>query len=175
MSNNFAPMGGLQSYLAPNLDLPHPKDEPELFYEVMNERERDTASVINVKENGIYQLEEQLTSQTWFAVPGTRTTQTRDTFRTVVNFGALPNDTSKSVAHGISVSSSTSFTKMYAIATNPSATGTTPFAFPIPGFDPSDITKPVNVWVTTTDVTIESTSNLTAYTTCYVVLEYLQN
>ena len=173
--SSYQPGGTLSAFLAPNLDMPHPGDTPELFYEIMNERERDTASVVNVKETGIYELEQQLTSQTWFAPAGERATQTRDTFRMVVNFGALPNNTSKSVPHTINVTSSTSFTKMYAVATNPSATGTTPFAFPIPGTDPTDLTKPVMVWVTTSNVVIKSSSNLSAYTTCYVVLEYLQN
>lgn len=171
----YAPGNTLTGYLAPNLDLPNPKEEPDLFYEVMNERERNTASVINIKENGIYQTIEQLTSQTWFAAAADPLTKTRDTFRKVINFGALPNAGTKSVAHGISVTARTSFTKIYAVATNPNATGATPFAFPISGFDPSDITKPVMVWVDVTNVNIESTSDLTAYTTCYVVLEYLQN
>lgn len=52
------------SILPFEFDLPDQQDST-LFSQVMNERERDTATVVNQKENALYALEENVNGQTW--------------------------------------------------------------------------------------------------------------
>lgn len=96
----------------------------------------------------------------------------RPIFTTTVNFGALPNATTKSVAHNIpaEVLSAGLWTLVgwQVSATLPNTTSVA-----IPGFDPSDITKPINAWFDTTNVNIQTTSNMSAYTICYVTFTYI--
>jgi hypothetical protein len=86
-----------------------------------------------------------------------------------VNFGALPNNTTASVAHGISVTANTVFTRIYACGTNPN----TKFV-PIPYVNVGTPGDGVELWVDTTNVNIKTTTaNWTSYT-AIVVVEYLK-
>ena len=162
---------GANGFLAPNLDLPEVTEDPKLFYEIMNERERATASVVNIKENATYITAEQQTAQSWFSDTGVTST-TRGGFRMVVNFGPLPNAGSKSVPHGIPITSMYSATLVVGAATNPNATGTNPIWIPVPRVDATD---PVAIHVTPTNVVITTITDLSSFTVCYVVLEYLKS
>lgn len=167
---------GANGFLAPNLDLPEVNEDPKLFYEIMNERERSTADAINIKENATYITSEQQTAQSWFN-PSTASetsirANTRGGFRMVVNFGALPNAGSKSVPHNIPITSAYSATLVVGAATNPTATGTNPIWIPVPRVDATD---PVAIYVTPTNVVITTITDLSAFTVCYVVLEYLKS
>jgi hypothetical protein len=159
-------------FLAPNIDLPDVAVNPSLFMEVINERERSTASIVNIKENGTFTIEELEAGENWFAAAGNAISRTRAAFRVVVNFGALPNAGSKSVPHNIPITSMYSATHVYGAATNPTATGNNPIWIPIPRVDATD---PVALHVTPTNVVITTITNLSAFTTCYVILEYLKS
>ena len=131
------------------------------------------ALITNIKTSGYYDTSEFTDSNLWFPNPlyssQTSVTPTyRPEQRLVINFGALPNTAAKSVNHNIVVTAMTSFTKIYACATNP---GT---AFiPIPYASPV-LANNISIDVNATQVTITTGSNRTAFTTCYVILEYLQ-
>jgi hypothetical protein len=163
---------GANGFLAPNLDLPEPNEDPKLFWEVMNQRERSTADVVNIKENATYITAEQQTAQNWFAASGNPISVTRGGFRMVINFGALPNAATKSVPHNIPITSQYSATLVLGAATNPTATGTNPIWIPVPRVDATD---PVALSVTSTNVVITTVTNLSAFTICYIVLEYLKS
>lgn len=133
------------------------------------------AIMVNLKDTGYYTQQEFVCGQLFFSNPAlnslsTTSPQDRQVYRKTINFGALPNTTSKSVAHGIIVNGGTSWTRIYGAATNPTA----PSGIPLPYASPT-LANNIEVSVTSTNVVVTTGSNRTAFTTCYIVLEYLQN
>jgi hypothetical protein len=131
------------------------------------------ALVLNLKDTGVYTLGAFLNSQTWFPNPSLTSASTtypsmRQVFRTTINFGALPNTGAKSVAHNIIVTNSTTFTRIYATASD-----TTGFNYlPIPYASPTLVNN-IQIDVDATNVTITTGSNRSNFNVCYVILEYL--
>jgi len=87
----------------------------------------------------------------------------------VVDFGALPNNTVKSVAHGLDSSWSYKFVKIYGVASNSS----TKNYIPIP-YASSTASKIVELYVDSTNVNIKTGKDMTSFDTTYVILEYLE-
>ncbi len=132
------------------------------------------ANVVNVKETGQYtNMFPTVTNSQWFPNPvlnsNSPTTPTqRNVFRTTINFGALPNTATKSVAHNITCTTAVTFTRIEATASD--TTGLT--YIPIPYV--SNVSgNPVEISVDATNVNITTVANMTNYNICYVVLEYL--
>lgn len=124
----------------------------------------------NLKDTGYYLTNEFVTSQLFFNVNNDFNNM-RPIYRIVVVFGALPNSSTKSVPHGIdNLGTTWSIVRLDCCSTLPNTT-----AIHIPGFDPSDITKPINIWVDPVNVNIQTTSNMSAYTITWVVIEYILN
>jgi hypothetical protein len=123
---------------------------------------------INAKDSGYYPLTESVCGQLYFIDPALSSTSAktptwRGVYRKVIDFGTLPNAATKSVAHGITISNTFSFTRIYATASNPAGL----VFFPIPGSG-CDIT------VDATNVNISTAANKTAFTKCYAVLEFIK-
>lgn len=132
------------------------------------------AIVLNGKDTGIYNTFELVNGQTFFPNPAlnssTPVTPTfRQVYRTVVNFGALPNAGTKSVPHGITITPVTTFTRIYATASDPTGN----FYIPIP-YASATAADNVEIYVDATNVNIITAIDKTNFTTCYVILEYLQ-
>lgn len=131
------------------------------------------ANVLNLKETGYYVTTEILNSQVWFKNTVTTPDQSpfRNAFRLVVNFGALPNAGTKTVAHNIQnfTPSVASWTKIYATATDPSSAG-----IPIPYASPV-LNECISINVDDTNIYITTAIDYSSFTTTYVVLEYLKN
>ena len=132
------------------------------------------AIALNTKDTGYYTTQEFVNGQLYFPNPAlnssTPTVATfRQVFRTTVNFGALPNATTKSVPHNIDVTAGFSFTRIYATASD--QVGLT--YIPIPYVDAID-GKYIQLDVDATNVNITTTSDRTNYTVCYVVVEYIK-
>lgn len=152
-------------------------DNPELvellvrLYQNLN----NISIALNLKDSGIYFTTEQFVNgQIFFANPAnTSATETapaeRQVFRVVINFGALPNNAAKSVAHNIQITSATTFTRLYAAASDTSGNA----YIPIPYIDPAG--NNIALSANATNVTITTTSNRTNFTVCYVILEYIQS
>jgi hypothetical protein len=87
-----------------------------------------------------------------------------------VNFGALPNTATKSVAHGITITTATTFTRIYATASDTS--GST--YIPIPFSSPTLVSN-IQITVDATNVNITTGSNRSNFNICYVVLEYIKS
>jgi hypothetical protein len=122
---------------------------------------------INLKESGYYPQEEFITGQLFYPNPAVPLTDKnpetyRSSIRLTIDFGALPNNATKSVAHGINITNKYSFTKIMATASNPTALTFFPIGC-----------KGTSIDVDATNVNITTTSNLTAYTIVIVILEFL--
>jgi hypothetical protein len=132
------------------------------------------AIVLNGKDTGIYNTYELVNGQTFFPNPllnsSTEVNPTfRQVYRLVINFGALPNAATKSVPHGITITPATTFTRIYATASD--TTGNT--FIPIP-YASLTLVNVVEINVDATNVNISTGIDRTNYNVCYVILEYLQ-
>ena len=126
---------------------------------------------LNIKDSAYYTLNEFVNGQLFFPASlasNASEPQYRQVYRLVVNFGALPNAGTKSVAHGLPVGSTWTFTRIYGCATNPS----TEF-IPLPYASPT-LNQNISLNVDATNVNVTTAINYSAYTTTYIVLEYLK-
>lgn len=165
----FTPQTGFDNFLPEDIILPEDDKEKNL---VLTDYFKNMVPLLNAKEIGIYNDLEILNGETWFNTANRQ--NRRNGYRTVVDFGVLPNATVKSVAHNITVASTTSFTHIYATATDPTAVFPAIFSVSIPYVNVATPGDDIEINVDDTNVNIRtSTANWTGFTTCYVVLEYL--
>lgn len=126
-------------------------------------------TALNLKDSGYYVETEFMNSQLLFPNPNFQPGQYRQIFRTVVNFGTLPNNTTTSVAHNIDITNTYTFTRIYGAASD-----TTNLTYiPLP-YVSTTATNNIELSVDATNVTISTTADYSSYTTCYVVLEYVK-
>lgn len=133
------------------------------------------ALLLNIKDTGLYNTFEIVNGQTFFPDPAlnsstTATAINRQVYRTTVNFGPLPNATTKSVAHNITTTPKTTFTRIYATASDTTARA----YIPIP-YASNTAADNIEIFVDATNVTIITGIDMTSYTVCYAILEYLQS
>lgn len=120
------------------------------------ERVQKVQEVLNRKTTGEYRLGEINTSQTMFG--GAR--NNAPVFRTVVDFGSLPNSAMNTAPHGISFTDEVRFLKIYGAATD----STNKLAISIPS-------PTIDISLTASNVVITTTANYSTYDGI-VVLEY---
>lgn len=172
MTNSFSPTGSFDQYLAPEFNV---APDDERAFELISERERNTASIINILERGQYQTFELLNGQQWFTnSSATNSNVPLYGFRTVVNLGALPNTTTLTVAHGITqLQSSAFFSRVTGFAVNPSGSGTTPKYIQFPYASPV-LADNIEIWADDTNVYVKTGKNQSAFTVAYAILDYVK-
>lgn len=159
----------IQQIQSSNID-PNLKDILIRLYQNLNQ----IVLPINTKDTGIYDLSEFVNGQVFFPNPSLDSTTSqsptpRQVFRKIINFGALPNIATKSVAHGITIDANLSITRFYAAATNPSTS-----YLPIPFASATDVAHNIELNMDATNINIVTGANYSAYTICYVVIEYIK-
>jgi hypothetical protein len=128
---------------------------------------------MNTRDAGFYDTQEFINGQLFF--PNTALSSStaqypaqRQVFRKVVNFGALPNNATKTAAHGLTITAGYTFTRIYGATTRPST------AFlPLP-YASTTAANSIELWVDGTNINVKTGINYTAYTVTYIVLEYLK-
>jgi len=135
------------------------------------------SSAINNKVNGTMDTRESISGNQFFPDPtldsSSETTPIeRPEYRKVINFGVLdPTGTTKNVAHGISVTSNTIFTRIYGTATRSTAF----LSITIPAEVNAAIGTPnVKLSVDETNVRIDTNPGDWSDWYAIVVLEYLK-
>lgn len=133
------------------------------------------ANALNIKDTGIYNTFEITNGQQFFPNPSLNSSTSgypifRQVYRTVVNFGPLPNTGTASAPHHITVTPKTTFTRIYGVANN--TTGNLYLPLPYAAQPPS---QNIDLYVDATNVNIVTGADETAFTITYVVLEYLQS
>lgn len=128
---------------------------------------------VNVKDVGYYSTELFMNGQLFFPNPNLNSSSStlpdyRPVFRSVINFGALPNAGLKSVPHHLFFNSGTTFTRIYGAASD--TTGLT--YIPLPYASPT-LANNIELSVDAVNVNITTGANRTNYNVCYVVLEYI--
>lgn len=131
------------------------------------------ALILNIKDTGMYDTQEFLNGQLWFANPAYVTSadpypELRQVYRFTYNFGALPNSGTKTLAHGLPVTMGNyTFTRIFACSSD-----TTNHEYiPIPYAGTTGNTVEINV--DAVDINIITESDRSTFDTTYVVLEYL--
>lgn len=135
------------------------------------------ALALNVKDTGYYDTLELINGQAFFPNPAySSNTQVapiyRSVFRKVINFGALPNAATKSVAHGIEpvgLNNGFTFTRIYGTASNTAAQT----YIPLP-YSSSTLNENIKLNVDGTNVNVTTAIDYSAYTVTYIILEYLR-
>lgn len=130
---------------------------------------------VNLKDTGYYDTQPFVNSQLFFPNPLYTSMSTtypafRQVFRQVLNFGALPNTGSKSVAHNITCTPATTFTRIYATASDT----TTLTYIPIPYASPV-LANAIELSIDSTNVTITTGSNRSNFNVTYVIVEWLSD
>lgn len=147
----------LQSQLPLSVELP--EDLREMRFR-LNDLYQKTTSSLNSKEGGLYQPIERTNGQQYFDPLNPQ--RNRNVYRMTVDFGALPNTTSKSVAHNIvGWDSNFRLTRAYGASTDPIALR----ALPLPN-------NGILLENDSTNVTVTTTSNRSSFTDTTIVLEY---
>jgi hypothetical protein len=153
-------------------------ESQKLYEEPIDERIRERlvklyqdlnqiALSLNAKQTGIHTLQEFLTGEVFFA--SSSNTNPRPISRIVVDFGALPNATSKSVAHNLPLDDRTLVVDHKSWANNIDGTS----SIPIPFATPIALNENISLEITDTDVIITTGIDRTDYTDCYVVISYI--
>ena len=137
---------------------------------------------LNAKDSARYNTDEFVNGQLYFPNPAMNSStatkpEERQVYRKVINFGALPNTATKTVAHGIqivppigAINQGFTFTRIYATASDP----INGLYVPIP-YASSVANDIIELWVDRLNVNITTGADWSAYTVCYVVLEYLKS
>ena len=154
-----------------SIDIKSP--EFRLFLVRLQDNLNQVAQAVNVRDAGYYGLTDFINGQLFFPNPTATSADSsapayRAVFRKVINFGALPNNATKTTAHGITITSGFTFTRIYATA---SISGTNFMPIPYASAVAADV---VELFVDATNVSIKTGKDLTSYTACYVVLEYIK-
>lgn len=132
---------------------------------------RNIKQSLNDKAIGKYSTLETYTGETFFK--SNDNNAERHLFRKVVDFGTLqesgeyPSRT-KSVAHGIDITSTTYFINIYGVANLNNSS-----FIPIPNYNASS-SYGIELKADTNNVTINVGSSIYRYYTAYIVLEYLK-
>jgi len=133
------------------------------------------ATVLNIKDTGLYQITEVVNGQMYFSNPSNNSSTVaspalRNVYRKVINYTtALPNTGTATIPHGITCTSTTTFTRIYATSSDTSGNN----YIPIPYASPTAGNN-IELHVDGTNVYIITGSNRTNFTQTYIILEYLQ-
>lgn len=151
------------------LPVSHPQTQQELFDFADN-----ASYIINTKTSGWYVREEVMSGEVLFPTNDSRTSNNvegtyRQVFRKVIDFGSLPDNTTKSVEHGITINDATRFVYIFGTANDPASRSYKP----IPHASPTASSN-ISLDVDDTNITIETGSNLTAFTDVYITLGYVK-
>lgn len=126
------------------------------------------SNTMNTKEGALYLPIELATFQSYFTPNDPQ--RLRNTYRMVVDFGALPNAGTKTVPHGIAFDSNFTLTRLYGAATD--SIGLTYIPLPLVAIIPNN---GVQLFLDSTNVIISTGTNRTNYTRSTVVIEYMKN
>ncbi len=147
---------GLQNQLPLSVEI---SDDPKDMRNEINDLYQSIASSVNNKVGGLYVPIEKINSEQYF--DSSNVQRLRNVYRMTVDFGALPNATTKSVNHNIQWNSSFRLTAAWGASTDPVAKE----AVPIPN-------EGIFLKINSTSVIITTTSDFSSFTDTTVVIEY---
>ncbi len=165
----------LSNQLPISLDLPRGVETYDEMLEKLELLYKRIANAVNTKEGGQYQPRELATFEQY---PLRSTVspfpylpnQFVNIYRKIVDFGALPNATTKSVPHGIAFNTQCKATRTYIEATDP----VNLLYIQIPFASPT-LNENIKLVVDGTNVNVTTAIDYSAFTMCNVVIEFSKN
>lgn len=169
MSSNF---GDNPSFmLAETYIIPEDEEEKDLK---LRQYLGSIATSTNSKDSGVYNSLETVTGRQFMPTFSTDTASSatyRGVLRKVIDFGSLPNNTTKNVAHGITFEPAYSIVNLYGAATQ--ATGATWTAGISLPHASTVLATTVVLSIDATNIGITTGSDRTAFTRSFVVIEWI--
>lgn len=148
------------------ISLDFPSDQ-NAFRDRIQDVYQSIASAVNSKIGGLYSPIEKITSEQYF--DPLNISKYKNVYRKVVDFGALPNASTKSVLHGIDFSENSYLTHLYSAASDPINFEYLPLPFASPV-----LASNISLSIDQNNINITTGSDRTAFTTCYVVIQYVK-
>lgn len=136
-----------------------PEDDPKEYDIKLREYLQEVSSVVNVKENGIYDTQESLT--------GGKYMNANDVYRVVVDVGQLPNNTIKRINHGINFQGTYAVVNVYGAATSYTSEGAFQEGIPLPF-------NGVGLQVYQAMLFVVTSRDFTPFTRSFVTIEYIK-
>lgn len=165
----------LANQLPISVDFPRGEEKYDDLIDSLELLYKRVANAVNSKEGALYQPTEQAT----FGLYPLRSTtapypylpnQFVNTYRKTIDFGALPNTATKTVAHGIAFTTAFKLTQLYGAATDP----VNRLYISLPFSSPT-LNQNILLSVDATNITITTAIDYSAFTLCNVVIEYSKN
>lgn len=168
MSSNFT--GNPNNLLSTSYVIP---EDPEQRDIKLRQYFNQIALALNTKDSGIYDAVETITGQSFLPLFSSDTQANvtyRTVFRKVIDFGTLPAAGTTSVAHNIPIGSNSSYSaiKIYGAATTPSSS-----FIPLPYASPT-LANNIELNLDATNVNVTVGTNRSAYTRCFIIVEYIK-
>ena len=140
------------------------EDDDQFLIQITN-RDRDIARYLNIRQIGIYDLNENPTGQQF---PGTTPQSKKQTFRKIFQIGPIAPGATSTTAHGIT--GFTAFTQIYGTAI------TTVVDYrPIPYTNVSLLSNQISVLCDSINLNVTNGATAPPITSAMIVLEYLKN
>jgi len=129
-------------------------------------RLEDMAYALNRKIDGRMSSEENLSGKRIYYESLPESVPENEVFRKIIVFGSLPDSTTKSVPHEINFTDELQFVDIRGAATNPGVSG-----IPVPQAGSSGT---VSLDITGTNLNVTTDTDMTAYTKCFICIEYVK-
>ena len=178
MTYGYGPANTQSSYLPPEFQINDGADEPN---ELIAQRERLTATILNVKTNGQFEKQELLTAEQWFATSSTPAKITRYGYRKAFDLVELNGGTEipadgawHAFAHNLNVDQITVPIRIFGAASLPGNVTLPTQYVPLP-YPSATANSVIELYFDNTNININvGTNNTGGLNPCYVVIEYLK-
>jgi hypothetical protein len=156
----------LEAFLPAYGSIPEKWDDARAF---LSEQIKRISQAVNVREIGWMLDQQSYNGQQFIPLASSTSGVYRSVFRIVVDCGSLPNATTKSVAHGLTVNENFTLIHLYAAATKASSA----FAsLPIPYSSPT-LNENIKINLDDTNINITTAIDYSDYTRTFTTIEYL--
>lgn len=176
MTATYGPQYSESPYIPPEYEIP--KDE-KLFRELIEKRERLTATVVNLKENAQYEMVEVSTGQQWFSSPSSGAIVSKNTLRITFDLVALNGGVSVPIGATTYTLTATTQPRLIAIATGGSILPVNAFGAASNGTNFYFINDPLlfvrtNIWNSVTQQITITNNTGAVLTHCVWCMEYFK-
>jgi hypothetical protein len=147
-----------------------PETDSQDFPVVLKNRFEEISYLLNRKIEGTFSSEESLTGQRLVLDSNPPGVIGNEIFRRVIDFGSLPNSSTKKVPHYIAITEDLAITKLYGTATRQGTTGT----FAALTFPQKTNVYRVDLEMDGIEVKVVTNYDLSLYLRCFIFIEYVK-
>ena len=149
---------------------PFPQDVGQLTKE-LNKMYTEVSQSVNFKTNGMYELNQTNTSNSWFSTGDIQSK--RQSFRQVYQFGVINAGANLQITHGIT--GLIQIVQIYGTCITAASVNPNGLYLPIPYVSTSNVNKQIELDMNATKITITNGSGADNIVSGIIVVEYLLN